>query len=138
MLTSDMPSEKDIPDVTEAELAVMERVWSTPDVTIRAIADELYPGGGVAHYTTVQKLIERLEAKDFLRRDNSQMAHRFTAIVGREELIGRRLRAMAEKLCGGSMTPLLTSLVESSKLTAKEFDELRELIDKVSRKRKRS
>lgn len=133
-----MPSAADeIPDVTEAELAVMEQVWQAPGVTIRAIADELYPGGGVAHYTTVQKLIERLEGKGFLRRDSSQMAHRFTAIVPREELIGRRLKAMAEKLCGGSMTPLLTSLVESSKLTAKEIDELRALIDRAARKRKR-
>ncbi len=124
-------------DVTETELAVLEQLWAAAGepATIRAISDRLYPGGGAAHYATVQKLLERLEAKKFVRRDDSAMAHRFTAAVGREELIGRRLRAVADKLCGGSMTPLITSLVESRALTKRELGELRELIEKLDGKR---
>jgi BlaI family transcriptional regulator, penicillinase repressor len=118
-------------DITETEFAVLERLWAEPGATIRGLTDRLYPGGGSAHYATVQKLLERLEAKGFVRRDDSQMAHRFTATVGREELIGRRLRAVADKLCGGSMTPLLTSLVESQSLTKRELNELRQLIDRL-------
>ena len=124
------------PDVTETELAVLEQLWAAEEPsTIRASSDRLYPGGGAAHYATVQKLLERLEAKKFVRRDDSAMAHRFTAAVKRDELIGRRLRAMADKLCGGSMTPLITSLVESRALTKRELGELRELIDKLDGKR---
>jgi predicted transcriptional regulator len=124
------------PDVTETELAVLEQLWNASEPpTIRAISDRLYPGGGAAHYATVQKLLERLEAKKFVRRDDSTMAHRFTAAVKRDELIGRRLRAMADKLCGGSMTPLITSLVESRSLTKRELSELRELIEKLDGKR---
>ena len=123
------------PDVTETELAVLDQLWSAGEpATIRAISDRLYPGGGAAHYATVQKLLERLEAKKFVRRDDSQLAHRFTASVGRDELIGRRLRAMADKLCGGSMAPLITSLVESRALTKRELSELRELIDRLDAK----
>jgi predicted transcriptional regulator len=123
-----------LPDVTETELAVLEQLWAAGDdepATIRSISDRLYPGGGAAHYATVQKLLERLEAKKFVRRDDSAMAHRFTPAVGREELIGRRLRAVADKLCGGSMTPLITSLVESRALTKRELSELRELIERL-------
>jgi len=137
-----MLSEQRHPDVTEAELAVLEQLWAAPATTIRGLADRLYPSGGVAHYTTVQKLLERLATKGFVSRDNSELAHRFSAIVPREELIGRRLRAMAQKLCGGSLTPLLTNLVQSQTLTPKEIQELRELIDQLdrqpTRKRKRS
>ena len=122
-------------DVTEAELAVLEQLWTSREpATIRAISDRLYPKGGAAHYATVQKLLERLEAKGFVRRDNSEIPHRFSPAVGREELIGRRLRAVADKLCGGSMTPLITSLVESRALTKRELDELRELIDRLDAK----
>ena len=129
------------PDVTETELAVLEQLWSAAGpATIRAISDQLYPRGGTAHYATVQKLLERLEAKGYVRRDDSGIPHRFSASVGRDELIGRRLRAVADKLCGGSMTPLLTTLVESRSLTQRELDELRELIDRLdgkpARKRK--
>ena len=120
------------PDVTEAELAVMEQLWLAAEpATIRAITERLYPRGGAAHYATVQKLLERLEGKAFVRRDAGAIPHKFSPAVGRDELIGRRLRAVAEKLCGGSMTPLLTSLVESRSLTKRELAELRELIDRL-------
>ncbi|MEA2709249.1 MAG: hypothetical protein QOF78_1850 [Phycisphaerales bacterium] len=123
------------PDVTETELAVLELLWAAGEpATIRAISDRMYPRGGAAHYATVQKLLERLEDKKFVRRDDSAMAHRFTPAVAREELIGRRLRAVADKLCGGSMTPLLTNLVESRALTKRELSELRELIDRLDGK----
>jgi predicted transcriptional regulator len=42
--------------------------------------------------------------------------HRFTPLVGVDDLIGRRLRGVADKLCGGSMTPLLTHLVRGRSL----------------------
>jgi predicted transcriptional regulator len=50
-------------------------------------------------------------------------------------LIGRRLQAVAEELCGGSLTPLLTHLVRNKKLTARERRELRSLIDELDDKR---
>ena len=123
-------------DVTEAELAVLEQLWAAAGepATIRTITERLYPRGGSAHYATVQKLLERLEAKSCVRRDDSDIPHRFSAAVGRDQLIGRRLRAVADKLCGGSMTPLLTNLVESRALNARELAELRELIDRLDAK----
>jgi predicted transcriptional regulator len=56
----------------------------------------------------------------------------FSAEVGREELIGRRLRQVAEQLCDGSVTPLLTHLVRSQRLSAQERRELRALIEELS------
>ena len=61
-------------------------------------------------------------------------AHVFTAVLGSGELIGRRLRALAEKFCGGSMTPLLTHLVRADRLTAKQRQVLRALIDELDQK----
>ena len=55
--------------ITEAELAVLEVVWERDVCTIRQIADVLYPKGGFSAYTTVQKLLERLEKKKFVKLD---------------------------------------------------------------------
>ncbi|HVS39936.1 MAG TPA: BlaI/MecI/CopY family transcriptional regulator [Gemmataceae bacterium] len=118
-------------DVTERELAVLQALWDEGPATIRRLTDLLYPGGGAAHYATVQKLLDRLEAKGCVRRDRAGSAHSFSAALGRDELIGRRLRDVAEKLCGGSLTPLLTHLVRTRRLTANERRELRSLIDNL-------
>src|SRR3954467_5481633 len=116
-------------EVTDAELAVLQALWDRGPATIRHLTDRLYPAGSASCYATVQKLLERLEGKSFCKRDRSGPVHRFAARVGRDELIGRRLRTVAEKLCGGSLTPLLTHLVRHQRLTDRERRQLRDLID---------
>jgi predicted transcriptional regulator len=123
-------------DVTEAELAILHLLWDNGAATIRRLTDRLYPGGGAAQYGTVQKLLDRLESKGCVRRHRSGAAHNFEAAVGREEIIGRRLRDVAEKLCGGSLTPLLTHLVRARSLSSKEREELRALIEELDDKGK--
>ena len=53
------------------------------------------------------------------------------AAVGREALIVHRLRETADKLCEGSLTPLLSHLVDNSALTADELSALRDLVERL-------
>src|SRR5947209_19611506 len=118
-----MPAEP--PDVTDAELAVLRHLWENGTRTRRQVTDALYPRGGPAHYTTVQKLLERLEAKGFVTSELAGAVRVFTAAVDRDWLIRRRLRDVADKLCDGSVAPLLMNLVGAGALTAAELAELR-------------
>ena len=120
-------------DLPDAELSVLQTLWERGPSTIRQLTDTLYPSGTEAHYATVQKLLERLESKGCVQRDRRSWAHVFQAAIDRDELIGRRLQAVAEKLCGGSLTPLLTNLVRSKRLTPKERREIRKLMDELDR-----
>jgi predicted transcriptional regulator len=126
--------ERDLLDVTDAELAVLQVLWDRGPATIRQLTDVLYPDGTDVHYATVQKLLERLEGKGHVARDRSGHAHRFSARTDRDTLVGHRLRTMAEKLCGGMMGPLLTHLVRAETLTPTERQQLRTLIDELDRK----
>ena len=120
-------------DVTDAELAVLEVLWDRGASTRRQIAEVLYPDGGPARYTTVQKLLERLEAKGHVARRRGGGGLTFTSVTDREGLISRRLRDVAEKLCGGSLTPLLMNLVRARPLTPQELHDLRALVKELSR-----
>jgi BlaI family penicillinase repressor len=113
---------------SEAELAVLQVLWDRGEVTRRDIADVLYPGGGPAQYTTVQKLLERLERKKYVRRGLGQSVKTFVAVVSRDEMIRQRLLDVADQLGGGSLAPLLMNLVRTRPLTAQELQELRELV----------
>ena|SRR5262245_7577069 len=117
-------------DITDAELAVLQVLWDAEaPLPIRRLTEILYPSGKAAQYATVQKLLERLEAKECVARDRSAPVHVFSATLGRDELVGRRLQAVAEKLYGGSWTPLLTTLVQSQRLSVDDRRKLRQLID---------
>ncbi len=116
--------------ITEAELAVLQVLWDNGPSTIRQITDRIYPGGGTSEYATVQKLLERLEGKSAVTRDRSHPAHRFAAALTHADVMDQNLRTVAEKLCDGSLTPLLMHLVQNTKLSKADRDVLREMIRK--------
>jgi BlaI family transcriptional regulator, penicillinase repressor len=122
-------------DVTEAELALLQVLWDDGPATIRQLVERVYKQTGTSVYATVQKLLDRLEAKECVQRERGGPVHIFRAAINRDDLIGRRLRAVADSLCGGSLSPLLTHLVEGRGLSDQERRELRGLIEKLDRKR---
>lgn len=116
-------------DVTEAELNILRVLWRDGPSTVRAIVDALDDEGASAQAATVQKLLERLEEKRWVTRDRSESVQRFRATADRETLIGRRLQGIAEELCEGSLTPLISHLVKRERLTEADRKALRDLID---------
>jgi BlaI family penicillinase repressor len=125
-------------DVTDTELAILQILWDQGPSTRRQITDVLYPRGGTAQYATVQKLLERLEAKGFVvAKNRGQGVLTFAVSVDRDELISRKLQEMAAKLCGGSLTPLLMNLVRAQPMTDHQLDELRSFVEDLRRKAKR-
>jgi predicted transcriptional regulator len=125
-------------DVTDTELAILQILWDRGEATRRQITDSLYPGGGEAHYATVQNLLSRLERKGFARHERSGNVLVFAATVGRDELIGRRLQRLADTLCGGAFAPLVMNLVRSQPLTAPEVEELYSFLREQRRRTKPS
>jgi BlaI family transcriptional regulator, penicillinase repressor len=117
------------PNVTDAELRVLHALWDLGACTIRKLTDHLYPGGGQSSYATVQKLLDRLEEAGCVARDRSAMTHIFVAAVSRDDFIGGQLRVVADRLCGGSVTPLLTHLLKTEALSDDERKELRKLLN---------
>lgn len=116
-------------DVSDTELAILEVLWELGQATIREIDGRLYERPTTATYATVQKLLERLEGKGCVARDRSGFAHVFRAKVDRTTLIDQRLQAVADRLCGGSLTPLITHLVEGKRLSARDRKALRKWIE---------
>ena len=120
--------------VTEAEFAVLDVLWDDGPRTAREITERLYPRGTPADVATVQKLLHRLEEKYFVLRDRTERVHRFSAAIPRKQFAGQQLSQLAEKLSGGSLTPLLVHLVESNRLSRRELDELRALLENHKRR----
>jgi BlaI family penicillinase repressor len=124
-------------DVTDAELGVLQVLWEKGPCSRREIADALYGSVGPAQYATVQKLLERLQDKGHVARESRTGPLRFRATLGRDQLIGQRLLDVADKLCGGSVTPLLMNLVQAKRLTERELRELRDYLAELGRQKGR-
>lgn len=118
-------------DVTEAELAILRVLWGVGPASVRTIADELADQGAPAQAATVQKLLERLEDKGWVARNRRGPIQLFRATADRDDLIGQRLRGIAADLCEGSLTPLLSHLVDREKFSRADRQALRDLIERL-------
>jgi len=116
-------------DVTDAELAILQLLWDRGRLSIRQLTDVLHPDSGPAQYATVKKQLARMEAKRLVRRDRSLFVHLFSPAIERQELVGRHLRNLAEKICGGSFAPIVGYLGSAKALTPQERRALRQIID---------
>jgi len=118
--------------VTDAELGVLEVLWEREDgATVREIVLAVYGRHEHSLHGGVKSFLDRLMDKGLVNVDRSGFAHRFRASITRSEFVGRELQRMAESHFGGSLRPLLLSLVEQAKLTRKDREEIERLVEKI-------
>lgn len=67
--------------LANAELSVLELLWDHGDMTARHVQDRLY--GHCSHHGAVQRLLQRLEGKGFVRRDRAGAAQTFAPCLSR-------------------------------------------------------
>jgi predicted transcriptional regulator len=123
-------------EITETELSLLTELWQRPSATVQELTEALYGNTAPALLATVRKLLDRLEAKGCVLRDRNQWPYHYSAAVKREDLAGNRLQAAADEFFDGDLAPLLSYLVRSRKLTAKDRENLRKVFDELDREDK--
>lgn len=122
---------KPIDDITEAELSVMEVLWGRDGATVREIVLAVYGRHEHSLHGGVKSFLDRLIEKGYVKVDKTAFAHRFFAAVTREQYVGWQLKRMAESHFGGSLAPMLLSLVDQTKLTKKDRAAIERLIENI-------
>jgi BlaI family transcriptional regulator, penicillinase repressor len=115
--------------ITDGELSILQILWERGEATSREITAMLHADVTDPKMASVQKLIERLESKGCVDRDRSERAHRFRPLVSHEQFLQSRLQSLADRLCDGALTPLVTTLLRSRRLAKKDREQLRKLVD---------
>lgn len=121
-----------MPDFTspsDAELRVLDILWRDGPLTVRRVADELYGSPTGVQYRTVQVQLDRLAKKGLVECLREHTPYSFRAAVDRARFLGVELQSMADKVCEGSLAPLLLNLAGRAKLTETEREELRRLLE---------
>ena len=123
-------------DVSDAEMDVLQALWHDGPGTVREVGSRLEVGPGRRWaYTTVQTLLNRLEAKGWVESNKGGLAHVYAAAVTREGFLAHSLRALSERLCDGEALPLAAALVKGHRFKPEEIDRFRRLIDEYDRNR---
>ena len=120
---------KKSPNLTEAELRLMDVVWEKGEATVSEVAEALPRELGLA-YNTVLTTMRILEEKGFLRHSKSKEGRAFVyrAVVGRDEASRTAVRYLVSRFFRNSPELLVLNLLEDEELSAKELRRIRALI----------
>lgn len=115
-------------DLTERELEVMHVFWKHGEATAAEVRERLAAAGLDRAYTTIATLVRILHDKGFLEATNDERPFRYRPVRSYEDVSGRLLGDVLERVFRGSREQLLVRLVEQRRLTARERLVLEEIL----------
>src|SRR6187399_275489 len=108
---------------TESELEILQILW------LKGLAATKDVG-----YTTTLKLMQIMNEKGLVKRDDSMRTHVYQAAVNKEKTQKHLLGKMIDSLFGGSSTQLVIQALGESKATPEEIEKIQEMIDNLKSK----
>jgi predicted transcriptional regulator len=120
---------KKSPELTEAELRLMDVIWRKGVATVAEVVDDLPKQIGLA-YNTVLTTMRILEDKGYLKHTKSKEGRAFIyhPVVGRREASRRAVRNLLNRFFRNSPEALVLNLIEDEQLSETELRRIGKLI----------
>ena len=119
---------KDGLELGERELDIMGTLWELRSATIGEVHAGLRTRGIDVAYTTVQTMLNRLEAKGIVARERREQSYKYRPIMKRSRAVGNAIRRIADRFFHDSAEDLVVHLVENG-LDDTQLERLQKLID---------
>ncbi len=129
-----MPADDSLPQLSKAQMEIMNVVWERGEVTVADVWKALSVRRSVAR-STVLTMITRLEEKGWLCCDQEGHAFRYKAAAPREATLGTVVRRLVDTAFGGSAERLFMALLDGRGISKEEAREIKKMIDRAEGKR---
>jgi predicted transcriptional regulator len=116
------------PTLTEAELRLMDVLWTHGDATVSEVAASL--GDPPLAYNTVLTTLRILETKGYVKHRSAGRAFVYSPKVGREEARSNVIAYVVSRFFDNSARALMLQLLDAEKLDAKEVERIRTLLER--------
>ncbi|MGQ1909967.1 BlaI/MecI/CopY family transcriptional regulator [Marinifilum sp. RC60d5] len=115
---------------TDAELEILQVLWTYGPSTVRFVNEKLKSGRDVG-YTTTLKVMQIMTDKNMLQRDKKSRTHIYEAIVEESETKNQLIDKFISTLFHGSTSGMVLQALGNKKCSSEELDKIRELIDNI-------
>lgn len=113
---------------TKAELEILQVLWRHGPSTVRFVNEELNQQKREVNYSSTLKLMQIMFEKGLVRRDESQMKHKYESAVEENTTKGLLLNRFVDTLYEGSATNLMLQLLGNKKTSKEEIEAIKALI----------
>lgn len=123
-------------ELTEAEWAIIQAVWSCEPCAAPAIQEKLFARTRWT-YSTVRTLMDRMAAKGLLMSEKSGHLTLYRSAVTRQQAQRGELLYALKHAFNGALTPMVQCLLDNHDLSPADLAELESLIKAKKRKAKK-
>ncbi len=116
------------------QLLIMQVLWEKERATAREITDAINEIEPIAH-STVQTLLRGLEEKEAVSHDAEGRTFVFFPLVKEAQFKQSATSDLVQRVFRGKAASLVSHLLKNEKVSAKEIDEIRKLINQQSKKK---
>ena len=116
--------------VTDAEVVILQQLWDEAPLAAQDIIERLGRHGTV-HPKTIKTLINRLLNKGALRYKEDNRKYLYMPVVKKTDFYRFKTEAFLNKFFDGQVSPLVSFFSSQKKLSEKEIEELKQLVDKL-------
>lgn len=114
--------------ISEAELDVMEALWSaSAPLTAAEVADTVPANRGWS-LPTVKTMLSRLVAKKAVAHEQDGRRYLYSPAIERSRYVGGESVRLVEKLFGGKLSPLVAHLAEADALDPEDVAEIEAML----------
>jgi BlaI family transcriptional regulator, penicillinase repressor len=121
---------KKVPKISDTEWEIMRVVWERHPISAREIIQRLAAADSTWHPKTARTLLARLVRKKALGFKPEGRIYVYEPLVSERQCVLAASDSFLERFFGGSLKPLLAHFVERRRLTRKDLDELRRMLEK--------
>lgn len=115
-------------ELTRAEWSLMQCLWHRKRASATELQKLLAEQQGWA-YSTVKTMLDRMVDKGFVTSERVGNAYEYTPCLRRQSAIGRVVDDVFDRVLEGSLSPLVSRLIESRRLSASDVAQLRAMLD---------
>ena len=119
---------KNIPKIAESEWKIMKILWSDSPKTANKIVELLSEETNWNPRTT-KTLLNRLVKKEALGFKKEGRTYFYYPLVSKDECAQKERNSVLNRVYDGALKPLLASFIEDENLTAKDIEELKQILD---------
>ena len=124
-----------LPDLSRFEWQCLKLLWERREASVRQLHEDL---GEEPSYSTVRKIVERLEDKGAVERVRLEgKAWVYRSAVPRARMVRREVRRFLESVFDGSAAPLVAHLADMDALSIEDLKALEGRLEPPQRKRRR-
>lgn len=114
---------------TRSELEILQVLWQYGPNTVRFVNDKLNEQKREVNYASTLKLMQIMVEKGLLDRDETQVKHIYSPASAEDKTKNLLLDKFVDSLFNGSVSSLMLHLLDNSKASQKELDDIRKLLN---------